>query len=66
EKIKDLWKNTKWFKILIFIICISLLTILWQITFISGFIIYGYALYSFVKSKIRGQYTKFLTEKGYY
>ena len=50
---------TKWFKILIFIICISLLTILWQITFISGFIIYGYALYSFVKSKIRGQYTKF-------
>ena len=59
EKIKDLWKNTKWFKILIFIICISLLTILWQITFISGFIIYGYALYSFVKSKIRGQYTKF-------
>ena len=59
EKIKDLWKNTKWFKILVFIICISLLFILWQITLISGLIIYGYALYSFVKSKIRGQSTKF-------
>ena len=59
EKIKDLWKNTKWFKILVFIICISLLFTLWPITLISGFIIYGYALYSFVKSKIRGQYTKF-------
>lgn len=59
EKIKDLWKNTKWFKILVFIICISLLFILWQITLISGLIMYGYALYSFVKSKIRGQSTKF-------
>lgn len=59
EKIKDLWKNTKWFKILVFITCISLLFILWPITLISGLIMYGYALYSVVKSKIRGQYTKF-------
>lgn len=54
EKIKDLWKNTKWFKILVFITCISLLFILWPITLISGLIMYGYALYSVVKSKIRG------------
>lgn len=59
EKIKDLWENTKWFKILVFIICISLLFKLWPITLISGVIIFGYALYSFVKSKKRGQYTKF-------
>lgn len=59
EKIKDLWKNTKWFKILVFIICTSLLFKWWPIIFILGLIMYGYALYSVVKSKIRGQYTKF-------
>ena len=59
EKLKNLWENTKWFKILVFIICISLLFKLWPIALISGVIIFGYALYSFVKSKKRGQYTKF-------
>lgn len=51
EKLEDLWKNTKWFKPLVFIVLLVVLFKIWPLTLIAGLVAIVYAIYSFNKSR---------------